>query len=77
MVVLRPVNGSLKMMIRDAGSSLDPNVVVEATGLNDVREPAGILGGRLAIESIPGSGTTLTAGLPITTIGSQDTGYGG
>ena len=76
-VALRPVNGSLEMMIRDAGSGFDPKVVVEATastGLNGMRERAELLGGRLAVESFPGSGTTLTARLPLTTVGSRDTG---
>ena len=65
------------MMIRDAGSGFDPKVVVEATastGLNGMRERAELLGGRLAVESFPGSGTTLTARLPLTTVGSRDTG---
>ena len=72
-VALRPVNGSLEMMIRDAGSGFDPKVVVESsgsTGLSGMRERAELLGGRFTVESLPGEGTTLTARLPLTQVAS-------
>lgn len=37
----------------------------DGTGLPGIRERARMLGGRVAVESVPGAGTTLTVELPV------------
>jgi signal transduction histidine kinase len=49
------------VIVRDTGSGFDPAEVGDSTGLSNMRDRVESLGGRLAIESAPGSGTTVTA----------------
>jgi signal transduction histidine kinase len=58
----------LNLHIEDRGYGFDPAVVLKAprsSGLIGMRERIMLLGGRMAIESSPGAGTTITAELPI------------
>jgi PAS domain S-box-containing protein len=60
---------SLNLQITDYGSGFDPKVALrknDSNGLSGMRERARLLGGELIVESSPGSGTVLTASLPIT-----------
>jgi PAS domain S-box-containing protein len=58
----------LNLQIEDRGSGFEPEVVLKApqsSGLAGMRERTVLLGGRLTIESFPGSGTTIIAELPL------------
>jgi len=58
----------LHLQVEDHGSGFDPEVTLRAprsSGLIGMRERILLLGGSLTIESSPGSGTTITAELPI------------
>lgn len=58
----------LSIEVADAGSGFDPETVLgrETSGLTGMRERATLAGGRMKIESCPGSGTRLLAELKIT-----------
>ena len=51
--------------VADAGQGFDPSERTDGFGLVGMRERVDLLGGRVAIESAPGEGTTLTARLPV------------
>ena len=58
----------LHLQVEDHGSGFDPEVTLRAprsSGLIGMRERILLLEGSLTIESSPGSGTTITAELPI------------
>jgi PAS domain S-box-containing protein len=58
----------LNVRIDDRGRGFDPEVALKAprsSGLIGMQERSLLLGGRMTIESSPGSGTTITAELPI------------
>jgi PAS domain S-box-containing protein len=58
----------LSVQIEDRGRGFDAEqalAVATSSGLSGMRERAGLLGGRLTIESTLGAGTTLTAELPL------------
>jgi PAS domain S-box-containing protein len=58
----------LHLQIEDRGYGFDPEAALRAprsSGLIGMQERSMLLGGRLAIESSPGSGTTITAELPL------------
>jgi signal transduction histidine kinase len=58
----------LNIQIEDRGSGFDPDVALKAplsSGLIGMQERIMLLGGRMTIESSPGSGTTLSAELPL------------
>jgi PAS domain S-box-containing protein len=60
--------GKLNLEIEDRGCGFDPEAVLKAPrsgGLIGMRERIKLLGGRMAIESSPGTGTTITAELPL------------
>lgn len=61
---------TLSVQIEDKGRGFDAEASLAAgnsSGLSGMRERAGLLGGRLTIESSRGDGTTLTAELPLPT----------
>ena len=58
----------MSLQIEDRGCGFDPEVVLKAprsSGLIGMRERITLLGGRLTIESSPGSGATIIAELPV------------
>jgi PAS domain S-box-containing protein len=57
----------LNLQIDDRGRGFDPDAVMKvarSTGLFGMSERTTLVGGRMTIESNPGSGTTITAELP-------------
>jgi signal transduction histidine kinase len=58
----------LSVEIEDGGRGFDP-AGVESNGLAGMRERALLVGGRLVVETGPGTGTRITATLPIATGG--------
>jgi PAS domain S-box-containing protein len=58
----------LNLQIADRGCGFDADTVMRSpstTGLLGMRERANALGGNMTVESAPGSGTTVTAELPL------------
>jgi signal transduction histidine kinase len=58
----------LNLQIEDRGCGFDPEAVLKAphsSGLIGMQERSRLLRGRVAIESAPGAGTTITAELPL------------
>ena len=65
-IVLVRKPGAVAAVIEDDGHGFDPSAVREGGfGLVGMRERVGLLDGRLQIESIEGSGTTLVAEVPL------------
>ena len=56
---------TLGLEIEDRGTGFDPLAVGVSTGLSGMRERVVLVGGQLTIESSPGSGTFITAELPL------------
>jgi signal transduction histidine kinase len=57
----------LRVQVEDDGAGFDYEAALAAgasNGLSGMHERAGLLGGRLAVETRPGAGTRLTAELP-------------
>ena len=67
-VRLRSDEKTLGVQIEDKGAGFDADILSKGTtsGLYGMRERAVLSGGRFTIETRPGSGTRLTAELPIT-----------
>ena len=65
-VVLERREGHLVLIVEDDGNGLDadPAVRSERLGMIGMRERAEMLGGRLLVESSPGSGTTIVVEVP-------------
>ncbi len=59
--------GKLLLLVEDEGIGFDPEKLPAGTscGFRGMRERAFSVGGRVTVESVPGSGTTLIAELPI------------
>jgi len=57
-------DGMLSVEIEDRGSGFEPTGV-ESNGLVGMRERALLIGGRLAVDTGPGTGTRITATLPL------------
>jgi PAS domain S-box-containing protein len=59
-------DGGLRLEVQDNGKGFDESQVspVESLGILGMRERAALLGGRLAIRSSPGKGTTVIAWMP-------------
>ena len=53
------------LTIRDDGRGMPASIDPQSLGLLGIRERAELLGGRVAIDSRPGAGTTITATLPL------------
>jgi PAS domain S-box-containing protein len=61
-------HNSLSVQVEDPGVGFEPEKVLArgvSSGLAGIRERAALLGGRVRIESAPGSGTHLTAEFPV------------
>ncbi len=61
------------LQIEDRGRGFDPQVALKApraSGLIGMRERVRLLGGRLILESSLGSGTTISAELPLVSVGA-------
>lgn len=70
-VIVSRNDGFVHMIIEDDGVGFDVESVVSIRGklhlgLNSMRERAVLVGGRLTIESEPGSGTSILCRLPVT-----------
>jgi PAS domain S-box-containing protein len=66
---------SLCVQVEDLGAGFEPDKALAAgtsSGLSGLRERAALLGGRLRIESTPGSGTHLTAEFPVSPTKADD-----
>jgi len=64
-ILLTRTNGSVKAVVEDDGKGFDPKKETGGFGLVGMRERLALLGGRLAIESAPGAGTTIAAEVPV------------
>jgi signal transduction histidine kinase len=66
-VVLTRKDDSVSVVVEDDGVGFEPHRAREGgIGLAGMRERVALLGGRLAIESRPGAGTTFVAEVPLT-----------
>jgi signal transduction histidine kinase len=63
----------IELEISDDGVGFEPNLVREGFGLVGMRERVALLGGTLTIESSPGTGTTITAQIPLNPAGDEET----
>jgi signal transduction histidine kinase len=61
-VVARVDDGALQIRVRDDGVG---GARADGTGLLGLRDRVAALGGRLQVESRPGSGTRIVAALPL------------
>ncbi|HET8977274.1 MAG TPA: MASE1 domain-containing protein [Solirubrobacteraceae bacterium] len=57
---------TLHFMVRDSGMGFDPRTASRGSGLENMRDRIEALGGRLAVRSGPGSGTTVHGAVPLT-----------
>ena len=65
----------LNLQIEDRGRGFDPESALQApqsSGLIGMQERAILLGGQLIIDSSPGSGTTISAELPLDAVGPAE-----
>jgi signal transduction histidine kinase len=58
-------DGTLTVVIRDAGRGFDPLVMSNTSGIGGMRERVELLGGMLEIETAPGRGVIVTAEIPL------------
>jgi signal transduction histidine kinase len=66
-VVLTQKDGSVSVVVEDDGVGFEPARARDGgLGLVGMRERVGLLGGRVAVESRPGAGTTFVAEVPLT-----------
>jgi signal transduction histidine kinase len=64
-IALTKMEGSVKAVVEDDGQGFDPAATDGGFGLVGMGERLALLGGRLRIESSPGSGTTIAADVPL------------
>jgi signal transduction histidine kinase len=63
-VEVRENDATIHLVVSDDGTGFDPAAVTAGFGLLGMRERVELLGGTLAIESAPGSGTTVRVSVP-------------
>jgi signal transduction histidine kinase len=63
-VTLACLDGHLEFTVTDDGAGFDPATTPRGTGLQGMQDRLAAAGGTLAIHSIPGQGTTISARLP-------------
>jgi signal transduction histidine kinase len=64
LIEIQKCDGYLHLAVVDDGHGFDLRARADGFGLHVMRERAELLGGRLAIDSVPGRGTQVTAKLP-------------
>ncbi len=64
-VKLAVTNGRLLFEVRDDGRGFDPAKAGSLSGLNNMTDRIGALGGEVDIESMPGAGTTVRGAIPV------------
>jgi signal transduction histidine kinase len=64
-VSLRCAGGQLAFDVADDGRGFDPSIARRGVGLRSLEERLDALGGSLEIRSAPGSGTTISGRLPV------------
>jgi signal transduction histidine kinase len=64
-VTLRETEDELLLCVRDEGCGFDPAERSDGYGFVDMRERLAFVGGSLDVQSAPGSGTTVTARVPV------------
>ncbi len=70
-ILMRPKDGGVRVIVRDRGRGFDPDVVRKrrpdevSFELFSIQERLAHLGGRMEIESAPGRGTRVTLSVPI------------
>lgn len=65
---LEHMDGAVRLTVQDDGIGFDVTAPVahpSGLGLSGMRERMALVGGRLAIDSVPGGGTCLTATVPV------------
>jgi signal transduction histidine kinase len=62
---VRKLDNHFEIEVSDDGVGFEPSLVREGFGLVGMRERATLLGGKLKVESGPGSGTRITAQIPL------------
>lgn len=58
-------NGRLRFDVRDNGAGFDAATTPDGAGLTNIRDRIGALGGEVAIDSQPGTGTHVTGIVPV------------
>jgi signal transduction histidine kinase len=64
-VTVEASDGTLQVLVEDEGAGFDVSAVRTGAGLGGIRERVTLLGGVLEIVSAPGSGTRVSAQLPL------------
>ena len=65
-ILLQRKDSAVVAVVEDDGSGFDPaSTRADALGLAGMRERVSLAGGRLQVESTPGSGTTVVAEVPL------------
>jgi len=72
-VEIRARSGTIELVVRDRGVGFDPQAAMKHQGLGliSMRERMQSVNGELSIDSQPGKGTTVKAGVPF--VGEADT----
>ena len=65
-VSLSETDGELRFEVADDGIGFDPASVNGSAGLQNMADRIGALGGELAVDSAPGSGTRVSGSVPVT-----------
>jgi signal transduction histidine kinase len=69
---VRELPSQIEIEVSDNGLGFEPNLFREGFGLVGMRERATLLGGTLRVDSAPGSGTRISAEIPLNPPSDQD-----